>query len=367
MRIAIDFREAAKPTRAGKGEYVFQIVSQMLPQLEESEELLLLLETGQTATLPTGSWRAVVVPARSWLWQILVIVWFIFAKPADIYFATLSAIAPAFLWWRLPVITTLFDFTVWRFPGTHLERTVRLEKMFMPQAIRRSKALLAISQFTKQEAVELFGTSPDRITVTELAVNESFQPLVLAPEAITRLQQRYKLPNKFLLYLGTLEPRKNLTRVVAAFKKSRDQLGDTKLVLAGGLGWKTMPATLADPDIILTGYIDDADRAAIYNLATAFVFPSLYEGFGLPPLEAMACGTPVITSNAASLPEVVGAAALLVDPNDTDSIAASMVKIVQSSELKDRLSRAGQERARDFNWTKTARETLRVLRLAARP
>jgi len=360
MKVAIDFREAARPNRAGKGEYVFQLVSAWL-SADLGDELILVIERGQRISLSAGNWRPKVIPVKGIVWHLGVILWLEFLRPADIYLSATSLLVPA-LARSVKTVTVLFDFTTWRFPATHLPKAVALERLFMPWALKFSRHLLAISEFTKREAIDLFHIAPDRITVTPLSAAPQFRPFALSPQAITSLQQKYHLPERFILYLGTLEPRKNLPRLITAYRSVASQFPDTKLVLAGAYGWLTdkLLAT-PSPDIILTGYIEDGDRPSLYNLAAVFVFPSLYEGFGLPPLEAMACGTPVITSNVASLPEVVGDAALLIDPANSVELVGALVQVLGSPSLRAELREKGLTQAKKFNWGKTAALTQQTI------
>ncbi len=357
MKIAIDFREGAKEKRAGKGEYVWQLVNAWI-SANLDDELILVIERGQQIAMPVGKWKAVVIPARGLWWHFLVVLWLEFCRPAKLYFSTTSLIVPSLVR-SVKTITTIFDFTVWRFPTTHLPKAVMLEKLFMAPSLRYSNHLIAISEFTKQEAIAIFHVPVNKITVTPLSAGSQFQPMSVSPKAITQLQQRYNLPAKFILYLGTLEPRKNIERLIEAYQRIAHRIPDTKLVLAGARGWHTGDKTYSDT--VITGYIEDGDRPLIYNLATGFVFPSLYEGFGLPPLEAMACGTPVITSVSASLPETVGDAAILIPPTDTNALAEAMYQVVTSQSLRESLRAKGLARAKNFSWVKTLSLTTATL------
>ncbi len=353
--IAVDFREATRPTRAGKGEYVYQLVRAWLEQGFDAE-LILLIATGQTVELPFGRWREQSF-AGGLLWHWRVARW-LAHRPVDVYLASLSLIVPA-ISRAVPVVTTLFDFSAWRYPGTHLSRTVWLEKLFARTAVARSVHLLAISEFTKREAVALFGVRPDKITVTPMAAATQFRPL--PPDESIRA--RYHLPDKFILYLGTIEPRKNLLTLIAAFNRIRSQLADVSLVLAGGEGWRANAILrLADARIIFPGYIEAADRPALYGMAEVFVFPSLYEGFGIPPLEAMACGVPTIVSDRASLPEVVGGAAVQVPAANPEALARALLETLNSPTRRAALRQQGLARARHFTWARTAQLTWEILK-----
>ncbi len=359
MKIAIDFREAASAAPAGKGEYVYQLCRRLL-QVSPETEFIFLTAPGQTVDLPKGNWRQKAFGGGTLGWQIGVWLWLELLRPVDVYFSTTSVIVPACLR-SVPCVTTLFDFTVWRYPKTHLSRAVWLEKIFMGGAIKHSNKLLAISHFTKQEATALFGVRPDKIVVTPLAADDIYQPMPLGDKA-SALRQRYHLPAKFILYLGTIEPRKNINLIIKAYQKIKNDVGDTKLVLAGSQGWHSREIDLNNNDIVTPGYVDAKDKTALYNAASLFVFPSVYEGFGLPPLEAMACGIPTIVSDRASLPEVAGSGADIVSVDGPDNLASVMLEILKSPDRQADLRRRGLDRARQFSWRRTAEATWEVLK-----
>ncbi|OGF30743.1 hypothetical protein A3H09_01010 [Candidatus Falkowbacteria bacterium RIFCSPLOWO2_12_FULL_45_13] len=187
---------------------------------------------------------------------------------------------------------------------------------------------------------------------------------------LTEVKNKYSLPKKFILYLGTIEPRKNVDGIMAAYNELRItsyELRDYKLVIAGGRGWKSRgiykewERSEFKNDIKFLGYIDPADKVYLYNLATVFVYPSFYEGFGLPPLEAMACGLPVVSSFTSSLPEVVGDASLMADPYNVNDLARALAEILTDNNLRNKLIGRGLERAKKFTWEKAAREYLKIL------
>lgn len=239
---------------------------------------------------------------------------------------------------------------------------------------RRAAAVLADSQATKTDLVRAYGAREDSIHVVYLGRDEALKQ-VTDPLRLGSVRAKYHLAQRYLLYVGTLQPRKNLERVVQAFARicGRPELADVQLVLAGKKGWlydslfEQVKREGMDSRVIFPGYIPDADLPALLSAATAFVFASLYEGFGIPVLEAGGCGVPVITSNTSSLPEVAGDAALLVDPYDVDAIADAMHRLATDPELAAELRRRGHENVKRFSWDKCARETLAVLESVALP
>jgi glycosyltransferase involved in cell wall biosynthesis len=236
-----------------------------------------------------------------------------------------------------------------------------------PHAIQRAEAIIAISDFTRREIVEVLGLPAERVDVIPLGVSGRF----FAPpsaEELADLRRRLGLEREFILHVGVLSPRKNLVRLMHAYRRLRaDGLIAHQLILAGSRGWRdeeiVREAGAIDPsgqDIRLIGQVADGDLPALYHLAELFVFPSLYEGFGIPPLEAMARGTPVVSSNAAALPEVVGDAAELVDPLDEVGLAEAIKRVLTNASRREELTIRGRERAARFSWEQTARRTLAV-------
>jgi glycosyltransferase involved in cell wall biosynthesis len=242
-------------------------------------------------------------------------------------------------------------------------------------SIDRDDYVLCISQATKDDLCSFKGDlDPARVMVTHLASSELFYPCKEKPR-IEEVLERYGIPRdgSYLLSLSTLEPRKNIEQVVKSFAQLvREQsLTDLRLVLAGSKGWdydKILDAarrfSISTESIIFTGYVSDEDLAPLYSGALAFVYLSFYEGFGLPPLEAMQCGTPVITSNTSSLPEVVGDAGIMLDPSDQDGVSQAILDLYRSETLRQKLSHLSLERARLFSWERCVRETVEAYKEA---
>ena len=236
----------------------------------------------------------------------------------------------------------------------------------VPRSVARANHVLADSLATRADLSELYGTPPEKVSVLYSGVSEAFQP-VRDPSALAAVRQRYGLGDAaFILAVGTLQPRKNYVRLIQAFARLGDS--ELRLVIAGGRGW-LYDQIFAEVErqglagrVIFPGFAADADLPALYSAAAVLAYPSLYEGFGLPILEACACGTPVVTSTVSCLPEVAGDAALLVPPTDVEALASALRQTVGDSALRARLIQAGFERARQFSWDKSARELLEIYR-----
>lgn len=267
------------------------------------------------------------------------------------------------------IVTTIHDMSHRIFPQYHPRRRVFLLRAF-ENRLRKADRIITDSQHARREIVELLRIPEDRVRVIYLGASSDYRPLAMSPVKRIELQIKYNLPEQFLLYVGTIEPRKNLERLVEAYYvyKREEPNSELKLVLAGGKGWlyegicTRVQELHLEQDVVFTGYVDGEELPFLYNMAIAFVYPSLYEGFGLPPLEAMSCGTPVISSNTSSIPEVVGEAGILIDPYQVNDLAAAIYKVAGSLSLQDELSRKGLERAQLFSWKKCAEETLQVYR-----
>ena len=270
------------------------------------------------------------------------------------------------------IVVTVHDVMFERHPEYFAPAMLAQLRARVPSTMRRASTVLTSSEFSKQDIVARFHLPPEKVVVAYLAPDPMYQPLRdLARLAAVR--QRYGTGERFVLFVGALKPNKNLQRVVEAYVRLRraDALRH-RLVLVGA-GDIADDATFASvrgsgyaDDIIFTGHVSDEEVVSLYNAAEVFVHPSLFEGFGLPPLEAMACGTPVITANTTSLPEVVGDAAVQVDPLDVEALAGAMARVTGDAGLRAELRARGLERAGQFTWEKTARATLQVYRQVAR-
>ena len=279
---------------------------------------------------------------------------------------------PNYLAFRFPgpSVITVHDLSWIRHPETHPKQRLAAMGRHFPRSLERASAILTDCSFVKQELVETFGLNPESVTPVLLGVSPDFIPRAPA-ECNAFLADHGLAHGKYVLSVGTLEPRKNIPTLIDAYSMLPADLQQRfPLVLVGMRGWLTsglearMKPLVERGVIKPLGYVADEMMPLIYSGAAAFVFPSLYEGFGLPPLEAMACGTPVISSRSSSLPEVVGDAGVLVDPMNVDALAESLRRVLEDRAFAEVLAQQGIKRAAGFSWKKTAAETIAVYRRA---
>jgi len=246
---------------------------------------------------------------------------------------------------------------------THRLKNKLAHRLLLPALARRADHIVTISEHTRRDVIATLGIAPEKVSATPLAADEHLRP-VADPERLNRARTAYRLPARYFLHVGTLEPRKNLTRLVEAFARTAASVGDVSLVVAGARGWgdedlgAQAKRLAVETRVVFIGRVAEEDLAALYSGAVSLVYPSLYEGFGLPPLEAMQCGCPVITSNVSSLPEVVGNAAILVDPLSVEEIAAAMTEVASRPGLSAKMAVQGISQAARFTWSRCAELTL---------
>jgi glycosyltransferase involved in cell wall biosynthesis len=272
-----------------------------------------------------------------------------------------------------PVVATIHDLAFEHLPETFNRRSWMQLRLTVRRTARRAAQITTLSEYSRRDISETYGIDPEVITVTPAAAATMFKPLKDETE-LQRVRKTYGIDGDYILSLCSIQPRKNLRRLIEAYSLLRRLHPEGKLptlVLAGKRGWlenETMQAAQRDElsaDIRFTGYVADEHLNALYNGATCFVYPSYFEGFGLPILEAMRCGTPVIAGNRTSIPEVAGEAALLFDPFDVPSLVEALKRILNDAEYRETLGARGLQRAGEFSWLTTARLTLDVYRRAA--
>ena len=252
-------------------------------------------------------------------------------------------------------VTTIHDMIVYKFPESSHSKIIATQKRRLEWVKKECDLIIADSQATKKDIIEILRVPENKIKVVYLAAGEEFRPQ--SEDEINRVKQKYHLEKSYVLAVGTREPRKNLDRVAEAFSKLKSK--NVELVIAGKSGWgnDNFIRQTGGSNLKLLGYVPQEDLPAHFAGAACFVYPSLYEGFGVPILEAMACGCPVVTSNVSSLPEVGGKAALYVDPTSLDDIADKIDSAIRS---RDNLTKVGLAQAKKFSWKKTAQETLNI-------
>jgi glycosyltransferase involved in cell wall biosynthesis len=266
-------------------------------------------------------------------------------------------------------VVTICDAFAYIYPEAHNRLDNWRYRWQLPLAARQADGVLTISACSRRDLVRHMGLAEQRVAVTHCAADTRFAPM---PDGAERraILARYGITSPFLFYVGGLNARKNIARLLEAYARLRVDFPAVRLVIGGKRQWRAGEIDEAFQRLALeghvhfTGYVDDADLPALYSAAECFVFPSLYEGFGLPPLEAMACGAPIVTSNVSSLPDVVGDAALTVDPYDVPALTAAISRVLSDAGLRAALRERGLARAASFTWERAARETLAVYQQA---
>jgi glycosyltransferase involved in cell wall biosynthesis len=364
MQIAIDAHHLGQ-RRTGSETYVYNLVRHLALLEPNGDRYVVYLDRGQnleglerdqrfeTKNIPTSISHlrfGLFYPLESW------------CNSFDVFHAQFSV--PPLL--RARSVLTVHDIAFERFPE-FFRPTIRMQmKLLVPWSCHRADHVITVSESSKRDLVEMYRLDPKRVTVTYEGPSGIYRP-VGVEEAKKRLQEGYGIEPPFILYVGNLEPRKNLSRLLEAFAElKRKELIAHKLVIVGQKGWlcdgifKTLRNNSLDQEVLLTGYVPSADLPAFYSAASLMVYPSLYEGFGLPVVEAMACGTPVVTSLGSSLEEIASGAAVLVDPYSISSMATAIEKVANSVDVQRDLRQAGLARAARFSFRKMAEQTRSV-------
>jgi glycosyltransferase involved in cell wall biosynthesis len=362
--IGVDASRVSRPRRTGTENYSLHVLRHLLAQDERNHYRLYLSQPLVSGLVPIGrrtSERLIRLPR---LWTQVGLSREMLLRPPDVLFVpshVLPLVTPACS------VVVVYDVGHRFFPRAHGV----LEWLYVEWAIRRhvrvATRLLTISEASRRDLVRLYGADPDRIAVAYPAVETRFSPAT--PDEIASVRARYELDQPYVLHLGTIKPRKNLSRLVHAFARA-DLPRDTLLVLGGTTTYGAADVQKAIVDagvahrVRRLGYIADADLPALYSGAACVALVSLYEGFGMPALEALACAAPVVASNRGSLPEIVADAGLLVDPLDIRSIAGGLESAVGDASVATALRLAGPRRAAAFDWPSAARVTQQVLEQA---
>lgn len=374
MRIGID-ATALPPQPVGAGNYIIHLIRAMAGLYTEDEFVIFTHKQGfSLIDLPDSAgftWEILEdsSPGSRLIWEQTLFPQLVYKSGIELLHS-LHYTRPV----RLPCksVVTFHDMTFFLFPDLH----TRSKRFFFPQAIklsaRRADALTAVSESTRQDAIRLLKIPPEKITTTHLGIDSSFRPIG-DTSGIRQSVERYGLPERYLLYVGLIEPRKNLPMLVNAFKKFNEKQGDYKLVLAGRFGWmyeellEQIKRLGLEQAVHFTGYVPQKDLPLVYNLSSLFVYPTIYEGFGLPVLEAMACGVPVISTDTSSLPEIVGEAGILIPRDDAAALLNAIETVLGDEDLRRELIRKGLTRAARFSWQQTAKLTYQVYQKVLMP
>lgn len=366
MLIGIDASRATAVHKTGTESYSLYLIRELL-SLPSQHRFRLYFNSAPGTNLFGGGanveYRSIPFPR---LWTHLRLAAEVTRERPDVLFVP-AHVLPLVFGGR--AVVTVHDLGFLHYPWAH----PYLDRLYLDwstrRSVRRATVVVADSEATRRDLTEHYGVNPARIVVAYPGYDDELCP-VRDPERLAAVRRQYSIPEDYLLYLGTLQPRKNLIRLLDAFESLSD--AKFKLVLAGRPGWLAAPILerARQAGAILTGFIRDADKAALLSGASAFVFPSLYEGFGFPVLEAMACGVPVVCSNSSSLPEVVGGidepAALLVNPLETPELTSAIRRILDDGALRADLIRRGFENVGRFSWRRCANQVLAALEVAAR-
>ncbi|OGF26677.1 hypothetical protein A2242_01770 [Candidatus Falkowbacteria bacterium RIFOXYA2_FULL_47_9] len=266
-------------------------------------------------------------------------------------------------------VVTVHDLSFLRYPYFFtLRQNLWHRALNVKKLLQHAAAVIAVSEHTKRDVIELCRIPEKKVHVIYSGINERYHPLSAESSEARRVRSAYALPERFMLYLGNIEPRKNIESIIEAYSlyRKKNPQSDVKLVIAGSSAWKhgvvhaVARASGFFADIHFLDYVAEADKTALYSLAELFVFPSFYEGFGFPPLEAAACGTPVITSNVAALPEIAGGFALLIDPHNVAGLSEAINEVLNDKNLQQNMRERGLNHEQKFSWEKCAREVVKV-------
>ena len=366
MRIAID-AHAVGAKLGGNESYAVNLI-EALAQIDSANHYTIYITTDEARERFHGRWPNFKVRATLPHTPLIRIPLTLSAElrknPVDVLHVQFTA--PPFC--PCPVVVSIHDLSFEHLPETFKRRSRTQLRLTVRHSARRAARIISLSEHGRRDIIETYGITPERVSAIPLAAPSHFAP-VHDNRELQRVRQTYGINGDYILSVGSIQPRKNLARLVQAYaslrgNKSVDKL--PKLVLVGKCGWlydetlRALKETGVADTVVLTGYVPQEDLPALYSGALCFIYPSYFEGFGLPPLEAMKCGAPVIVGNKTSLPEVVGDAALTVDPFDVEAIASAMKSVIDNPALREDLSIKGQTRAQAFDWRETARKTLAI-------
>jgi glycosyltransferase involved in cell wall biosynthesis len=365
MRIALDAR-LSYYVQAGITQYTLNLIQALAAIDSENEYLILQRRPDQRTIVSQSNFRRVPLfaPTHHPLEQYLLALELPLQGKMDVVHCT-DFIPP--FYYRGPTVITIHDLAFLLYPHFLTRKAARYYGL-IDRAVRRADHVIAVSESTKRDIVRLTGTPERKITVIYEAADAVYAP-IHDPEVLDRIHQKYHLPEQYVLFVGTIEPRKNLPTLIRAYKGLIDNYkSEADLVIVGKQGWLYDDVYLLveqlglQKRVHLLGRVPGVDLLYLYNASRMLVLPSYYEGFGLPPLEAMACGVPVVVSDTSVMPEVVGDAALRVAHEDVEGFTVAMWRLLTDDDLRSDMIAKGHKRVKCFSWERAARETLEVYR-----
>ena len=373
MKIGIDIRNIGKK-RTGD-EAVFLNLVKNLAEIDSQNEYLLFTDITDAAILrdmvaePLGianRRNLKIVPLKclnKFTWNFWTLPNYLRKNPVDIYLT--QYITPFFVSKKVKIVTIIHDLSFNFYPRFIKKTDLFFLKTLIPISLKRADKIIGVSRFTRDEIIKYYKISPEKADWIHNAVSKDFLSQDASDEKIKLVKKKYKLPDKYILYIGTLQPRKNLPVLIEACTGIKEKLGNIKLVIAGGRGHnydpridKAVSKCGLEKTAVFPGFIDEEDKAALMAGAQIFCFPSLYEGFGIPILEAMSAGTPVVASNIAPHREIAENSALFFDPRNPQALGQQIEKLCRDENLRQELAQKGKNRVQNFSWEKTAEKML---------
>jgi glycosyltransferase involved in cell wall biosynthesis len=377
MKIGIDIRVIGK-NRTGDEAYFFGLVKGLMEIDKENEYHLYtdrdpksdpeLAREIERLDLKDNFKINFVKKTNRFLWNLWYLPMYLRKNPVDIYHT--QYIVPFWFPKNIKLVTTIHDISFNYFPEYIKKSDLFFLKTFIPRSIRKSYRVIAVSKYSREDIIKFYQSSDEKVDYTYNGIDFERFNQIFSESRKEDVRKKYRLPENFVLYIGTLQPRKNIPALVDAFSvlMEKNDQKDLKLVIAGNRQARNFDPRIDEviekynlqKNVLFPGWIDEEDKPALYKLANCFVFPSLYEGFGIPIVEAMAAGTPAVCSNKTSLPEVGEEGVLLVDPENKEEFAKNINKILTDENFRVDLAKNGIEQAKKFSWQKTAMKTLEI-------
>jgi len=371
MLIGIEATRANKPTKTGVEWYAWHVIQELKKLTAGDGNSWILYSnhvlTGGLEVLPENWYEDRITWPLPFGWSQLRLSYELYRHPIGALWmpgSTLPRFVPP------QTVVTVHDIGFHRFPQLYKRRQVHIHEIAMKEIKKKAARIITVSEFSGREIAEAYGIDPSRIAITPNGINhDDYHPITDA-DAIEERLRRYQISRPFFLSVGRLEAKKNIVMLIKAFTSFKTRLGvgsPYRLVLVGtpGFGYEDIKREIANStfksDIIELGYIPEADKPYLMNAAEALIHPSFYEGFGIPPVEAMACGCPVLSSNATSLPEVCGDAAMFFSPAEPEELSHAMAQFIGDGSMKEKMRTAGLVRAKQYTWKATAEKTIPVL------